>query len=125
MSDRRNVLTNGGDYSHVPSTLRVLFEAWQNIEDECHRLDIEHPELVVRVEAANFERQAEAGERIAAFPIQTLQEAACLLSCVYLDEDTEGAWGLAGPEQKAILESVKAFLRSKVATESGEHSVGA
>jgi len=124
MSDRRNVLTNEGDYSHVPSALRALFEAWQNIEDECHRLDIEHPELVVQVEAANFERQAKAGERIAAFPLQTLQEAACLLSCVYLDEDTEAAWGLARPEQQAILERVKAFLWSKVATGCGEHSVG-
>ena len=114
MSDRRNVVTNEGDYSLVPSALRALFEAWQAIEDECRRLDIEHPELVAEVEDANFERQTKAGERIAAFPIQTLQEAACLLSCVYLDEDTQAAWGLAEPEQQAILANVKAFLQAQI-----------
>jgi hypothetical protein len=111
---RRNVLTNNGDYNHVPPSLRALFDAWQTIEDECRRLDEEHPELVGELEGGNFERQSKAGQRIAAFPIQTLQEAACLLSCVYMDDDTEAAWGLAATEQLAVLERVKAFLSASV-----------
>jgi hypothetical protein len=110
MTDRRNILTNNGDYSHIPPPLRALFDAWQAIEDECRRLDEEHPELVAQLEGANFERQRQAGKNLAAFPIRTLQEAACLRSCVYM----EAAWGLAATEQLAVLERVKAFLMASI-----------
>jgi hypothetical protein len=48
---------------------------------------------VAKVPGVTLRDRITAGQRIAAFPIKTLQEAACLLSCVYMDDDTEAAWG--------------------------------
>ena len=76
--------------------------------------DREHPEIVGFVEQGNFDRLTEAGKRIAARKPRTLREATELLSCVYLDRDTDDAWGLCWTEQLTVLSNVKAFLEAQI-----------
>jgi hypothetical protein len=96
---------SGGDYSALPSPVRILFEAWQALSD--YNDTIPHDDQDAW--NAALEVTNAVGRAIAEYEPQNDLEAAALLSCVYLDDDAEGAWGLWVEQQEGVMANVKAY----------------
>jgi hypothetical protein len=91
-------------------------QARQAVEDEHTAVDAAGL-FTKENEGAEYGRLVAAGKVIAAYQPGSIQDAATLLACVFMDDAAENAHGLSIIEQLVVLENVKRFLRNYVEAE--------
>jgi hypothetical protein len=107
------IITRDAGTSWMTPAIVALFQAWQAIEYEHIAMDAAGL-FTTENEGAEYERLVAAGKVIAAYQPRSIQDAATLLACVFMDEAAENAHGLSTLEQLVVLENVKRFLREYV-----------